>query len=55
MFKRGYFPSNASAIHLDDLACGGLESSLLQCPFDYHVVDCTHAKDAGVKCYPKST
>ena len=33
----------------DEAACTGIESRLIDCPFD-STHDCTHAEDAGVDC-----
>ena len=38
-------------IVLDDVSCSGFESTLTLCAYDSHTADCSHVKDAGVKCY----
>ena len=46
-----YFGSGRNAIILDDLNCRGHEERLVNCPhrgIGQH--DCTHSKDAGVRC-----
>ncbi len=53
VFREGFFTSSSSAIYLDDLSCTGFETNLFHCPYDYRVTDCTHAKDAGVRCYDR--
>ena len=50
--KLGFFGGSPSRlIHLDNVECGGTESSLLECqsnPIDVH--NCDHSEDAGVRC-----
>lgn len=38
------------SIFMDNVACTGTESRLIDCPFDSHTADCVHAEDAGVRC-----
>ena len=38
-------------ILMDDVACTGAESGLINCTFDNHTGDCNHYYDAGVRCY----
>ena len=41
---------------MDNVACTGSESGLINCNFDNHTGDCSHSEDAGVRCYfPPST
>ena len=50
-FGRGEGP-----IWMDNLLCGGNESSLDACTFNgWGVHSCTHAQDAGVICEPGKT
>ena len=35
---------------MDNVACAGTESRLIDCPFDRHTADCVHSEDAGVRC-----
>ena len=44
-FGQGYYP-----ILLDDVACTVYESRLIDCPYDSNTADCTHSRDAGVRC-----
>ena len=45
-------PGTGLPILIDNLHCFGNESTLFECPFETHTADCSHAEDAGVKCYP---
>ena len=38
------------SIFMDNVACAGTESRLIDCPFDRHTADCVHSEDAGVRC-----
>ena len=41
---------------MDDVACTGTESNLIDCNFDNNTGDCSHSEDAGVRCfYPPTT
>ena len=46
------FGSFTGSIFLDNLVCGGNESSLLNCASDVAIgdSDCQHSEDAGVRC-----
>ena len=51
-----YFGEGSGLILLDDVNCGGTESSILACTrriFGEH--DCVHKEDAGVICYGESS
>ena len=41
-------------IFIDDLACAGFETNILQCSNDRDTSDCTHSDDAGVQCREQS-
>ena len=49
------FGEGSGSILLDNLVCGGDESSLLNCASDVAIgySDCQHSEDAGVKCEGK--
>jgi hypothetical protein len=38
------------SIFMDNVACTGTESRLIDCIFDRHTADCVHSEDAGVRC-----
>ena len=46
------FGPGTGRIWLDNLACSGTETNLLQCPMPLAlgVNDCTHTEDAGLRC-----
>ena len=51
-----YFGEGSGLILLDNVNCGGTESSIFTCRhrnFGEH--DCTHNEDAGVVCYGESS
>ena len=48
-FAAAPFGPGAGAISVDDIACSGAESGLLDCAFST-ANDCTHFEDAGVRC-----
>ena len=47
---RAYFGQGTAPIILDDVACYGTESRLINCRYDSITSDCTHSDDAGVTC-----
>ena len=46
------FGSGASSqnILLDNVACSGSESRLIDCSYDDHTADCSHSEDVGIVC-----
>ena len=46
------FGSGASTqnILLDDVACRGSESRLIDCNYDGNTADCSHSEDVGIVC-----
>lgn len=46
-----HFGAGSDPIILDDVNCGGWESTLLECPSSgLFVHNCQHTEDAGVRC-----
>ena len=53
---RAGFGWGSGVIHLDDVACTGSETALVNCSYDPITTDCTHYyEDAGVRCSPIRT
>ena len=50
-FSGAHFGAGIGPIHLDNVACSGSESNLIDCSHD-STVNCTdgHSQDAGVRC-----
>ena len=46
-----YFGEGEGPIHMDNVECLGVESSIMECVFDIHTADCSHSQDVGVSCY----
>ena len=46
-----YFGEGSGLILLDNVNCGGIESSIFQCNHIFGEHDCLHNEDAGVLCY----
>ena len=44
------FGEGTGPIFMDDVACRGSESKLLDCRYDNITTDDTHAEDAGLQC-----
>ena len=51
-YSRAFFGQGSThmSIFMDNVACVGTESRLIDCPFDRHTADCHHSEDAGVRC-----
>ena len=47
-----YFGRGTVPILLDNVACRGTESRLIDCIYSSHTSDCNHGEDAGVTCQP---
>ena len=52
---RAYFGQGRIPILLDNVACSGTESRLIDCTYSSHTLDCDHGEDAGVTCQPGSS
>ena len=52
-YTYAYFGQGTGPILLDDVACSGSESRLINCRYDSNTYDCRHYKDAGVRCQGK--
>ena len=47
---RAYFGQGTAPILLDDVACTGTETRLVNCRYDSSTTDCNHSEDAGATC-----
>ena len=45
-----YFGQGTAPILMDDVACTGTESRLINCRYDSSTSDCNHREDAGATC-----
>ena len=54
-FSSAHFGTGAGPIHLDNVACSGSESNLIDCSYSSFVT-CSrgHREDAGVRCQGRS-
>ena len=50
-FGRAYFGRGSGFIHMNNVACVGIEYSLFNC--SYNTYWCSHSQDAGVRCSGK--
>ena len=50
-YAKAFFGQGTGPIHIDNVACRGTESALVQCRY-LTVDNCVHADDAGVRCSP---
>ena len=48
-FRSSYFGPGNSSIYMDNIICYGNEPSLFSCIYNSNH-NCTHSKDAGVRC-----
>ena len=53
-FTGAHFGEGSGPIHMDNVECVGNEDRLLDCVYDSHIDDCSHADDMGVICYNES-
>lgn len=51
-YSLAYFGQGSGTIYLDNVACTGSESRLIDCSYDSDTTDCGHHEDAGVRCLP---
>ena len=51
-YTNAHFGQAQLPILLDDVACTGSESRLVDCPYDNNTGDCSHSQDAGTRCHP---
>ena len=49
-FSNANFGQGTVPILLDDVACTASQSRLVDCSYDSNTADCTHSRDAGVRC-----
>ena len=54
-FTNNNFGSGTGKIYLDDVQCSGNEARLIDCVYDSQTSDCSHSRDAGVRCHRKSS
>ena len=55
-YSNAFYGQGTGPILMDNVACTGSESALINCNFDNNTGDCRHSEDAGVRCYsPPST
>ena len=52
--SNAFYGRGSGPIHLDDVACTGSETNVLQCRYDSVTSDCGHSEDAGVQCVTTS-
>ena len=50
VYTSAHFGQGSGPILLDNLACSGSESRLVDCTYDNNTADCSHSEDAGVRC-----
>ena len=54
-YSGAFFGTGSGPIVLDDVACTGSETALINCTYDATTSDCSHFEDAGVQCRSKET
>ena len=50
IYLSAHFGQGNGPIFMDDVACTGSESRLIDCVYDNDTNEDTHAEDAGVRC-----
>ena len=50
IYSGAHFGQGSGPIFMDDVACNGSESRLIDCVHDSNTTEDTHAEDAGVHC-----
>ena len=50
-YTNNNFGSGIGKIFMDDVECSGNEAKLIDCTYDSITSDCTHSRDAGVRCH----
>ena len=50
-FTSSFFPPGNGSIFMNNMACFGSEGYLAHCPYQDNVAGCTHASEAGARCY----
>ena len=49
-YSNALYGQGTGSILLDNVACTGTESRLIDCSYDSHTADCSHSEDAAVYC-----
>lgn len=49
-FSNARYGPGTGPIHLDDVACTGMESGITDCVYDRDTSNCRHVEDASVNC-----
>ena len=49
-YSNARFGQGAGLIHLDNVACVGMEPNITSCTYDADTSDCLHTEDASVSC-----
>ena len=49
-FSNARFGPGTGPIHLDDVACTGMEAGITDCPYNRDTSGCLHIEDVSVTC-----
>ena len=49
-FSNARYGPGTGPIHLDNVACTGMEAGITECVYDSDTSDCQHFEDASVNC-----